>query len=124
VRPRDGETNAVRAIIFALVVRDAYTGEIRLIGFDYAPTGWAFCDGSTLPIRDHPDLFKILGTTYGGDGKTTFALPDYRASAVVGPSAKFPLGKPGEVARGSPGHSHAPASLALHYIIALKGDTQ
>jgi microcystin-dependent protein len=104
------------------VAEDAYSGEIRLIGFDYAPEGWAFCNGSTLPIRDHPDLFKTLGTTYGGDGKTTFALPDYRAFAVVGPSAKFSLGKPGDTARGWQGNSDAPACLALHYIIALESD--
>jgi microcystin-dependent protein len=120
---RDGENIAARAIIPVLVAEDAYRGEIRLIGFDYAPEGWAFCNGSTLPIRDHPDLFKILGTTYGGDGKTTFALPDYRAFTVAGPSAKFPLGKPGDVARGSQGNSHDPACLALHYIIALESDT-
>ncbi len=100
---------------------DAYSGEIRLIGFDFAPEGWAFCDGSTLAIRDHPDLFKNLGTTYGGDGKTTFALPDYRANAVIGPSAKFPPGKPGEIARGWQGNSDAPSCLALHYIIAIAG---
>lgn len=105
------------------MVRDAYTGEIRLIALAFAPVGWAFCDGSTLLIRDHPDLFKLLGTTYGGDGKTTFALPDYRGRTVVGANAKFPLGKPGEATRGSHGYDHMKACLALHYIIALRGDT-
>ncbi len=103
------------------MAEDAYSGEIRLIGFDYAPEGWAFCNGSTLPIRDHPGLFKNLGTTYGGDGKTTFALPDYRGFAVVGPSAKFLPGKPADVARGWQGTSDVPACLALHYIIAIEG---
>jgi microcystin-dependent protein len=53
-----------------------YIGEIRMVGFNFAPTGWAFCDGQTLPISQYAALFDLIGTTYGGDGINTFNLPD------------------------------------------------
>ena len=56
-----------------------YVGEIRLAGFNFAPQGWAFCDGSLLSIAENVVLFQLIGTTYGGDGQTTFALPDLRS---------------------------------------------
>jgi microcystin-dependent protein len=62
---------------------DQYTGEIRLVGFNFAPVDWAFCDGSLLPIDQYAALFNLLGTTYGGDGQTTFALPDLRGRAPI-----------------------------------------
>lgn len=62
---------------------EPYIGEIRMVSFDYAPRGWAHCDGSLLEIKQHPSLFAILGTTYGGDGVTTFALPDLRGRAPM-----------------------------------------
>jgi microcystin-dependent protein len=55
-----------------------YLGEIKLFAGTYAPQGWATCDGQTLPISDYSALFSLLGTTYGGDGQTTFNLPDLR----------------------------------------------
>ena len=54
----------------------AFIGEIRMIGFGFAPVGWALCDGSLLPIANNTVLFSLIGTTYGGDGQSTFALPD------------------------------------------------
>jgi microcystin-dependent protein len=57
-------------------VSDQFVGEIRLFPFNFAPTGWAKCNGALLPIVQNTALFSLLGTTYGGDGKTTFALPD------------------------------------------------
>lgn len=60
-----------------------YVGEIRLVGFNFAPVGWAFCDGSLQAIDQNPALFQLLGTTYGGDGQTTFALPDLRGRAPI-----------------------------------------
>jgi len=62
---------------------DAYVGEIRLFAGSYAPTNWAFCDGSVLNISSNPTLYSLLGTTYGGDGTTTFALPDLRGRVPV-----------------------------------------
>ena len=57
---------------------DPFVAEIRIFGFNFAPTGWAFCNGQLLPISQNTALFSLLGTTYGGDGKSTFALPDLR----------------------------------------------
>jgi microcystin-dependent protein len=62
---------------------DAYVGEIRLFAGSYAPTNWAICDGSVLNINSNPTLYSLLGTTYGGDGSTTFALPDLRGRVPV-----------------------------------------
>jgi microcystin-dependent protein len=53
-----------------------YVGEIRMVGFNFAPSGWAFCDGSLLAISQFDVLFNLIGTTYGGDGQNTFALPN------------------------------------------------
>lgn len=58
-------------------------GEIRWVGFNFAPSGWASCDGQLLPIAEYEALFQLVGTTYGGDGQETFALPDLRARAPV-----------------------------------------
>lgn len=64
---------------------EPFVGEIRAVGFNYAPNGWALCDGSLIQIRQNPALFSILGTRFGGDGQTTFALPDLRSRAIVNP---------------------------------------
>lgn len=64
---------------------EGYVGEIRLFAGNFAPRDWAFCDGSLLAIADFKCLFDMIGAAYGGDGQTTFALPDLRARAVVGP---------------------------------------
>ena len=62
---------------------EPFIGEMILFGGNFAPRGWAFCDGQLLPISQNTALFSILGTTYGGDGRTTFALPDMRGRAPV-----------------------------------------
>jgi len=64
---------------------DAFVGEIRAFGFNFAPTGWALCNGQLLPISQNTALFSLLGTTYGGDGKSTFALPDLQGNAAAHP---------------------------------------
>src|SRR5690349_3101496 len=63
---------------------DPYLGEIRPFAFNFPPKGWAFCDGQILPINQNQALFSLLGTTYGGNGVTTFALPNLRGRAAVG----------------------------------------
>jgi microcystin-dependent protein len=63
---------------------DPFLGEIRIFAFNFAPAGWAMCDGKLLPISQNTALFSLLGTEYGGDGKTTFALPDLNDSAPLG----------------------------------------
>jgi microcystin-dependent protein len=62
---------------------DQFVAEIRIMPFSFAPTGWAFCDGQLLPISQNTALFALLGTTYGGDGKSTFALPNLQGSAPM-----------------------------------------
>lgn len=63
---------------------EPFLGEIRMVGFNYAPDGWAPCDGRLLPIAQNSALFALLGTTYGGDGIVNFALPDLRGRVAVG----------------------------------------
>jgi microcystin-dependent protein len=60
-----------------------FVGEIRMVGFNFAPVGWALCDGSLMAISQNDTLFNLIGTTYGGDGQNTFALPDLRGRVPV-----------------------------------------
>ncbi|UFJ39582.1 tail fiber protein [Brevibacillus humidisoli] len=82
---------------------DAYVGEIRMFAGNFAPLGWAFCDGQLLSISENSTLFSLIGTTYGGDGETTFALPDLRGRiplhAGTNPTTgtAYPLGQKGGV---------------------------
>jgi microcystin-dependent protein len=62
---------------------EAFIGELRLMGFNFAPRGWARCDGQLLSIAQNTALFSLLGTTYGGNGQTTFALPDLRSRVPI-----------------------------------------
>ena len=62
---------------------EPFLAEIRLMGFNFAPRGWAFCDGQILPINQNQSLYSLLGTTYGGDGRTSFALPDMRGRVPI-----------------------------------------
>ena len=71
---------------------DGYLSEIRMVGFTFPPKGWAFCDGSLLPIDQHRALFNLLGATFGGNGVTTFALPDLRGRVPVHRGQEIPLG--------------------------------
>ena len=64
---------------------EPYIGQIQAFGFNFAPLGWAQCNGQLLPIAEYDALFSLLGTTYGGDGQTTFALPDLRGRSIVHP---------------------------------------
>jgi microcystin-dependent protein len=64
-------------------VSQPYVGQIILVGFNFAPNGWALCQGQVLPITDNETLFNLIGTTYGGDGQTTFALPDLRGRVPI-----------------------------------------
>jgi microcystin-dependent protein len=62
---------------------DPFVAEIRIFPFNFAPKGWAWCNGQLMPISQNTALFSLLGTTYGGDGKSTFALPDLQGSAPI-----------------------------------------
>ena len=97
---------------------DPFIAEIIMFGGNFAPRGWAFCDGQLLPIAQNSALFSILGTTYGGDGRTTFGLPDLRGRSPVhagnGPGLpSIPLGaKSGNRTTTLPTHFHTATSTA------------
>ncbi len=72
-------------LLFAhgLSAQEGFLGEIRMTGANFAPRGWALCEGQLLPIQQYQALYSILGTQYGGDGRTTFALPDFRSRTPI-----------------------------------------
>jgi microcystin-dependent protein len=91
-----------------------FIGEIRMFAGNFAPVGWAFCDGSLLPISENDALFNLIGTTYGGDGQSTFALPDLRSRVPIHVGPGFALAQNGgeetvvlAIAQ-IPAHSHMP----------------
>lgn len=92
-----------------------YVGEIRLFAGNFAPAGWMFCAGQILPISEYETLFQLIGTSYGGDGESSFALPDLRGRVPVhaGPSGSFSMAQSGGAetvtltAAQYPGHSHS-----------------
>lgn len=74
-----------------------YVGEIRMFGGNFAPAGWMFCEGQLLPISENETLFQLIGTTYGGDGQSTFALPDLRGRLPLHQGNGFTLAETGGV---------------------------
>lgn len=93
---------------------EPFLGEIRVVSFNFPPKGWTFCNGQLLPINQNQALFAILGTTYGGDGRTTFALPNLQGRVPVHVGNGISLGEMGgEVAHTLniselPAHNHVP----------------
>jgi microcystin-dependent protein len=89
-----------------------YVGEIRMFGGNFAPAGWMFCQGQLLPISQYETLFQLIGTTYGGDGQSTFGLPDLRGRLPIHPGSGFILGQTGGAegvtltANQIPAHTH------------------
>jgi microcystin-dependent protein len=75
---------------------DPFVAEIRMFPFNFAPKGWAWCDGQLLPISQNTALFALLGTTYGGDGKSNFALPNLQGSVPMHPDHRVLVHKLGE----------------------------
>ena len=90
-----------------------YVGEIRMFAGNFAPTGWMFCEGQLLPISENETLFQLIGTTYGGDGQTTFALPDLRGRIPVHQGNGLAIAQAGGAEKIAltvqqiPAHSHA-----------------
>src|SRR6266516_1800739 len=72
-----------------------YVGEIRIFAGNFAPAGWMFCSGQLLPISENETLFNLIGTTYGGDGQSTFALPDLQSRVPVHQGNGFTLAETG-----------------------------
>ncbi|KAA3620859.1 MAG: phage tail protein [Flavobacterium sp.] len=116
--------------------QEGFIGEVRLFAGNFAPRGWAFCDGQLLSISSNTALFSILGTIYGGDGRTTFGLPDLRGRTAVGPrrgpgldeirlGQKFGgqsvSGNSGESSHTSVSRSRTTPGLGLNYIICVQG---
>lgn len=85
--PEEAETSETTRAVEPLL------GEISMFAGNFAPRGWAFCDGQLIPISQNPALFSILGTTYGGDGRTTFGLPDLRGRSPIQQLSTLPLVK-------------------------------
>ena len=91
---------------------DPFIGEIKMISFNFPPKGWAFCNGQLLPINQNQALFSILGTTYGGNGRTTFALPNLQGRVPLHQGNGFTLGERGGEAAAHadinemPAHTH------------------
>jgi microcystin-dependent protein len=98
---------------------DQYLGEIRMVGFSYAPQGWALCNGQTLPISANNALFALLGTTYGGNGTTTFNLPDLqgRLPLHAGNGAGLPVYTLGQMA-GTPSVTLTQQQMPQHTHVA------
>lgn len=91
-----------------------FIAEIRIVGFNFAPRGWAFCDGQILPINQNQSLYSLLGPTYGGDGRTFFALPDMRGRTSLnigqGDGADYRLGEKS----GEEGHTLSTSEMPQH----------
>ena len=89
---------------------ERFLSEIRIMSFGYAPRGWAMCNGQLLPINQNQPLFSLLGTTFGGDGRVNFALPDLRGRVPVHVGASFTLG----LRAGEQAHTLSTAELPQH----------
>jgi microcystin-dependent protein len=96
-----------------------YVGEIRMFAGNFAPAGWMFCEGQLLPISENETLFTLIGTTYGGDGESTFALPDLRGRIPVHQGNGFILAETGGAEEITltvaqiPAHNHAAVGAAV-----------
>jgi microcystin-dependent protein len=105
---------------------EAFVGEVRLFGFSFAPKDWAQCNGQLVPIKQNPAMYSVLGTAFGGDGKTTFGLPNLQNNVPVGAGAavtgtNYPVGSIGGAlgvaitATTSPPHSHSLLGSGVRY---------
>ena len=93
---------------------DPFVAEIRIFPFNFAPKGWAFCDGQILPLSQNTALFSLLGTTYGGDGRTTFGLPNLQSKVPIHVGQGHTLGEQG----GEPAHTLSIAEIPTHTHVA------
>jgi microcystin-dependent protein len=89
---------------------EPFLSEIRIFSFDFAPKGWALCNGQLLPINQNQALFSLLGTTFGGDGRVNFALPDLRGKVPIHVGSSFTLGERG----GEQAHTLSISELPEH----------
>lgn len=89
---------------------EPFLGEIKIIAWNFAPKGWAFCNGGLLPINQNQALFALLGTSFGGNGQTTFALPDFRGRAGIHQGQGFVIGQSG----GQESHTVTQSEMPMH----------
>ncbi|MBT1156770.1 phage tail protein [Aminobacter anthyllidis] len=89
---------------------EPFLSEIRIMSFAFAPRGWALCNGQLLPINQNQGLFSLLGTTFGGDGRVNFALPDYRGRLPIHVGSSHTLGERG----GEPSHTLSISEIPQH----------
>jgi len=99
---------------------EPFLSEIRLFSFVYAPRGWALCNGQLLPINQNQALFSLLGTTFGGDGRVNFALPDLRGRVPIHVGSAHTLGERG----GEQAHTLSIAELPEHVHVQNASSTQ
>jgi microcystin-dependent protein len=102
---------------------EPFLSEIRIMSFNFAPKGWAMCNGQFLPINQNQALFSLLGTTYGGNGQTTFALPDFRARVPLHEGQGFTLGQAGGQSAHTITMSEMPQHIHLMSGSGNNGDT-
>jgi microcystin-dependent protein len=93
---------------------EPFLSEIRIMSFDFAPKGWAMCNGQLMPINQNQALFSLLGTTFGGDGRVNFGLPDLRSRAPIHVGSGHTLGERG----GEQAHTVTSAELPTHTHLA------
>src|SRR5206468_11640010 len=98
---------------------EPFLAEIRIMSFVFAPKGWALCDGQLLPINQNQALFSLLGTTYGGDGRVNFGLPDLRARVPIHTGSGHTLGERG----GEQAHTLSISELPTHVHTAVASST-
>lgn len=99
---------------------EPFLSEIRIMSFVFAPKGWALCNGQLLPINQNQPLFSLLGTTFGGDGRVNFALPDLRSRVPIHVGSGHTLGNRG----GEPAHTLSISELPTHTHVANATSTQ
>src|SRR5437588_6720677 len=99
---------------------EPFLSEIRIMSFVFPPKGWALCDGQLLPINQNQALFSLLGTTYGGDGRITFGLPDLRSRIPIHMGSGHTLGERG----GEQAHTLSSAEMPLHsHVLSASAST-
>ncbi|MEO1013692.1 MAG: tail fiber protein [Pseudomonadota bacterium] len=107
----------------ATASEECMIGEVRLFAGTFAPRNWAFAHGQSLPVREYDAMFSVVGTTYGGNGRTSFQLPDLRDRAPIGAGGRFRLGRKDTIDVPEAEDNRGPEidTLAMNYIICLEG---